>query len=195
VLRIRSSATGLLIFGVPCIYSFAIEARVSAQSLDQIYKLQQQKTSDRYAKNLKYCTALFDKANYREYRKASDENREARFYIQNGLLFSIYRNQPSPDGSSCQRPWQQGVVMGKKYVSHIRSQRLRFSGELKKQGLDPSDIVTSWEKQYLEENQCIVTYSRNLSTGQVSREPLAILMSRPSSSTSPAALTWPCSMN
>ena len=90
---------------------------------------------------MRYCTALFDKANYEEDREARET--AARYYIVNGVLMSIDARQPGENGASCNRSGVNNRVIGKLYTTTSRASDILAPVELRRLGLSPNKVVGS----------------------------------------------------
>lgn len=148
---------------------------VQAEGLDTLYKEQQENLNSRYEKNKKYCEALFARAKYVALKNETGQS-ELRYYIENegNRVNSIRERQPKYDGSACLRGDVQGMVLGKKYTGTIRARDMFYGHELKSLNLNPEKIMMQSESNVVLEGDYIVIYSRDMKTGKIEREPLAV---------------------
>lgn len=146
-----------------------------SQSIDKLYYKQQQDAVSRYEKNKKYCTALFEKADY-EVRSDENEGRVVqRYYIQGGVLKSIGPFQPAENGASCNRWEINNRIIGKTYTVRVKlgDAGILSIHEIQKQRLDPNKIIRSDQVLLKIESDAIIEYKKDLITGKISRRIIA----------------------
>ena len=142
-----------------------------ALPIDKLYFRQQQEADVRFARNLRYCTALFDKAKYEEDREAVGT--AARYYIVNGVLMSIDAQQPGENGASCNRSGVNNRVIGKLYTRIDRASLILPPVELRMLGIPPNKVMGRFQDLLRIEGDEIVEYSKDLDSGKISRSVLA----------------------
>ena len=142
-----------------------------ALPIDKLYIRQQQEADVRFDRNLRYCTSLFDKANYEADRETGEA--VARYYIVNGVLMSIDARQPGENGASCNRSGVNNRVIGKLYTRIDRASLILSPGELRMLGIPPNRVMGRFQELLRIEGDEIVEYSKDLDSGKISRSVLA----------------------